>query len=57
MKEHVEKSNPEPRNVRRELDKDVIPAIGSMEFQGVEPNHIHAITDAIKHRLGCRRRF
>ena len=50
MKEHVEKTNREPRNIRRVLNKDVIPAIGSMKLQDVEPAHIHAITDAIKRR-------
>lgn len=50
MKEHIEKTNREPRNIRRVLNKDVIPAIGSMKLQDVEPTHIHAITDSIKRR-------
>ncbi len=50
MKEHVEKVNRTPRNIRRVFDKDVIPAIGSMKLQDVEPSHIHAITDSIKKR-------
>ncbi len=50
MTEHVEKVNNTPRNIRRVFDKDVIPAIGNMRLQDVEPTHIHAITDSIKKR-------
>ena len=50
MKAYVEKTNRELRNIRRVLNKDVMPAIGSMKLQDVEPAHIHAMTDAIKRR-------
>jgi len=50
MTEHVEKVNSTPRNIRRVFDKDVIPAIGNMKLQDVEPGHIHVIIDSIKKR-------
>ncbi|MCU7938765.1 MAG: tyrosine-type recombinase/integrase, partial [gamma proteobacterium symbiont of Bathyaustriella thionipta] len=50
MTEHVEKVNRTPRNIRRVFDKDVIPAIGKMKLQDVEPGHIHEIIDSIKKR-------
>jgi len=50
MTEHVEKVNRTPRNIRRVFDKDVIPAIGKMKLQDVEPSHIHEIIDSIKKR-------
>jgi integrase len=48
--EVVEKSNSNPRNVRRALDKDVIPAIGDKHVADVTVEDVLAITDAIKAR-------
>ncbi len=50
LTDHVEKVNQNPRNIRRVIEKDVIPAIGNMNIKDVEPVHIHAITDSIKKR-------
>ena len=50
LTDHVEKVNQNPRNIRRVIEKDVIPAIGGMNIKEVEPVHIHAITDSIKKR-------
>lgn len=48
--EIVEPANSSPRNIKRVLDKDVIPAIGSRQIADVTVTDILAITDKIKNR-------
>ncbi|ATE61944.1 tyrosine-type recombinase/integrase [Thauera sinica] len=48
--EIVEPANSNPRNVKRVLDKDVIPAIGAKQVADVTVTDILAITDKIKNR-------
>lgn len=48
--EVVEPGNSEPRNIKRVLEKDVIPAIGSKQIADVTVTDILAITDKIKNR-------
>jgi len=48
--EIVEPANSNPRNVKRVLDKDVIPAIGAKQIADVTVTDILAITDKIKNR-------
>lgn len=48
--EVVEPNNSNPRNIKRVLDKDVIPAIGRQPLAEVTPDDVLAITDAIKAR-------
>lgn len=48
--EIAEPANSNPRNVKRVLDKDVIPAIGSKQIADVTVTDILAITDKIKNR-------
>ena len=48
--EIVEPANSSPRNIKRVLDKDVIPAIGSKQVADVTVTDILAITDKIKNR-------
>jgi integrase len=48
--EVVEPANSSPRNIKRVLDKDVIPAIGSKQVSDVTVTDILAITDKIKNR-------
>lgn len=49
-KEIVEPANSNPRNIKRALEKDVIPAIGSKQVADVTVTDILAITDKIKNR-------
>lgn len=46
----VEKTNHHPRNIRRVLEKDVIPAIGRKRLPEVAVSDVLAITDKIKAR-------
>jgi hypothetical protein len=46
----VIRTNSEPRNIRRVLDKDVLPAIGDKPVADVTIRDIFAITDAVKAR-------
>jgi len=46
----VSRTNSEPRNIRRVLDKDVLPAIGDKPVADVTIPDILAITDAVKAR-------
>lgn len=48
--EMVEPANSNPRNIRRVLDKDVIPAIGGKQVSEVTVTDVLAITDRIKDR-------
>ncbi|MFZ5620356.1 MAG: tyrosine-type recombinase/integrase [Pseudomonadota bacterium] len=48
--EIVEPANSKPRNIKRALEKDVIPAIGSKQIADVTVTDILAITDKIKNR-------
>ncbi len=48
--EIVEPANSNPRNIKRVLEKDVIPAIGSKHVADVTVTDILAITDRIKNR-------
>lgn len=48
--EIVEPANSSPRNVKRVLDKDVIPAIGAKQVADVTVTDILGITDKIKNR-------
>ncbi|NCS66615.1 MAG: integrase [Hydrogenophilaceae bacterium CG1_02_62_390] len=48
--EIVEPANSSPRNIKRVLDKDVIPAIGAKQVADVTVADILAITDKIKNR-------
>ena len=50
----VSRTNSEPRNIRRVLDKDVLPAIGEKPVADVTIQDVLAITDAVKAR-GARR--
>jgi hypothetical protein len=46
----VSRTNSEPRNIRRVLDKDVLPAIGEKPVADVSIQDVLAITDAVKAR-------
>lgn len=48
--EIVEPANSSPRNIKRVLEKDVIPAIGTKQIADVTVTDILAITDRIKNR-------
>lgn len=48
--EIAEPANSSPRNIKRVLDKDVIPAIGAKQIADVTVTDILAITDKIKNR-------
>lgn len=48
--EIAEPSNSNPRNVRRVLEKDIIPAIGTLQVSDVTVEDVLAITDRIKAR-------
>ena len=48
--EIAEPANSSPRNIKRVLDKDVIPAIGAKQISDVTVTDILAITDKIKNR-------
>ncbi|MFN3715641.1 MAG: tyrosine-type recombinase/integrase [Thiobacillus sp.] len=48
--EIAEPANSSPRNIKRILDKDVIPAIGAKQIADVTVTDILAITDKIKNR-------
>lgn len=48
--EIAEPTNSSPRNIKRILDKDVIPVIGQMQLEDVSVTDILRITDAIKAR-------
>ncbi len=48
--EVVEPGNSQPRNIKRVLEKDVIPAIGKKQLPNVTPDDVLAIADAIKAR-------
>ncbi|APR06267.1 tyrosine-type recombinase/integrase [Thauera chlorobenzoica] len=48
--EVAEPSNSNPRNIRRILDKDVIPGVGDKQIADVTVTDVLAITDAIKAR-------
>lgn len=48
--EIAEPSNSNPRNIKRVLEKDVIPAIGTKQIADVTVTDILAITDRIKNR-------
>jgi integrase len=50
MQEVVEKTTKNPRNIRRVLDKDVIPALGNKRLSEVTVSDVLAITDRIKAR-------
>lgn len=46
----VNRTTVDPRNVRRMLDKDVLPVIGDMQIAEVEVGDVLKVTDAIKAR-------
>jgi integrase len=46
----VEPANSDPRNIKRVLDKDIIPAIGGKALDQVTVTDVLAITDKIKNR-------
>jgi len=48
--EIIEPANSNPRNIKRVLDKDVIPAIGGKQIADVTVTDILAITDKVKAR-------
>ncbi|MCA1805693.1 MAG: tyrosine-type recombinase/integrase [Xanthomonadaceae bacterium] len=50
ISEVVEKNVREPRNIRRMLNKDILPAIGNMRLAEVTVTDVMAITDRIKAR-------
>jgi integrase len=50
MAEVIERTNRQPRNIRRVLDKDVFPAIGKKRLGDVTVTDILEITDRIKAR-------
>ena len=49
-KEIAEPANSNPRNIKRIMDKDIIPEIGSKQIADVTVTDILAITDKIKNR-------
>lgn len=48
--EVAEPGNSNPRNIKRVLEKDVIPAIGAKQLSEVTPDDVLAVTDTIKSR-------
>lgn len=48
--EVVEKTNEQPRNIKRVLEKDVIPAMGRKRLSEVSVSDVLAVTDKIKAR-------
>lgn len=48
--EVVEPGNSQPRNIKRVLEKDVIPAIGKKQLSDVTVTDVLAITDRVKNR-------
>jgi len=50
FKKIAEPANSNPRNIKRVLDKDIIPAIGSKQLADVGVADVLAITDKIKNR-------
>ncbi|MBT8420576.1 MAG: tyrosine-type recombinase/integrase [Gammaproteobacteria bacterium] len=50
FKEIVEPSNSNPRNIRRVMEKDIIPAIGDKQIAEVTVSDVLTITDRIKAR-------
>ncbi len=50
LKEVVEKTNKNPKGVRRVIDKDIVPAIGNKQLSSVTVSDVLAITDRIKAR-------
>lgn len=48
--EVVEKTNEQPRNIKRVLEKDVIPALGRKRLSEVAVSDVLAVTDKIKAR-------
>ena len=48
--EVAEPGNSNPRNIKRILEKDVIPAIGAKQLSEVTPDDVLAVTDTIKSR-------
>lgn len=46
----VEKSNRDPRNITRIIEKDIIPIIGKLELEELTTTHIQVVLDCIKQR-------
>ncbi|ELO4115057.1 tyrosine-type recombinase/integrase [Salmonella enterica] len=46
----VEKSNRDPRNITRIIEKDIIPIIGKLELEELTTAHIQVVLDRIKQR-------
>ena len=46
----VEKSNRDPRNITRVIEKDIIPIIGKLELEELTTAHIQVVLDRIKQR-------
>ncbi len=46
----VEKSNRDPRNITRIIEKDIIPIIGKLELEELTTAHIQVVLDCIKQR-------
>ncbi len=50
LTEIVEKSNRDPRNITRVIEKDIIPIIGKLELEELTTAHIQVVLDRIKQR-------
>ena len=48
--EVVEKTNKAPRNIKRYIDKDIIPELGKKQLKEVTPTDVMALCDKIKKR-------
>jgi integrase len=48
--EVVQKNVRKPKNIKRALEKDIIPRIGSMQLRDITPTDIFSIVDPIKNR-------
>lgn len=46
----VEKSNRDPRNITRVIEKDIVPIIGKLELEELTTAHIQVVLDRIKQR-------
>ncbi|WP_258961277.1 N-terminal phage integrase SAM-like domain-containing protein, partial [Klebsiella pneumoniae] len=46
----VEKSNRDPRNITRVIEKDIIPILGKLELEELTTAHIQVVLDRIKQR-------
>ena len=50
LAEVAEKSNQDPRNIRRYIEKDIVPVLGAKQLPAVTPTDVLALCDRIKKR-------